>query len=306
MSTAKRSFARLAALAVALALAAALGGCPLQGGGGTPPPGNGTAGRPTPPGGGTATGGATADAVVIPAVDVFGDTDVVLWVNPAFDETSTIALNGTGSGPIGEERANIVVRLGQEEFETDSRGLVVLEDVPDGDLVIEIDEAEILLADVDAGELIEVAVGLDGGRAEILGIIRYPPTLTRLQPPPGANIDTLTIGGRVLAALLPGNYSGTLVLNGTDVTVVGAVTANGPATTIAGDLIIAGNRVVVRGLNVTGQLVIRGNEAAASFNRVNGLTITGNSAFLLGNTVRGTDIRVTGANALLLGNAGVP
>src|SRR5690606_1923184 len=81
--------------------------------------------------------------------------------------------------------------------------------------------------------------------------------------PPGVSIPVVEDDSIVLVA---GIHVGTIEITENNVFLAGEVDEDGNLlTTIDGDLIIQGNNVTVRGLIVTGAVIIRGNNAILGF-----------------------------------------
>ena len=116
---------------------------------------------------------ACSDDETLAAEPNFGEvTTVVVVVNPVINEGTTF------DDTTGSERSGLRVAVAEHDdlvAHTNSTGLTVLEDVPVGSHILEIEDGEVSLEIHAEGELYDVVVSLNDGEAShLIEPVRYP------------------------------------------------------------------------------------------------------------------------------------
>jgi hypothetical protein len=254
-------------------------------------------------GGGGDPGG--PDAGLAPTDVEFGDTALVVVLNPAINEG-----NDRDLPEPGEARAG--VRLEADDgiaATTDDRGEAVLAPLTAGTRTITV-TADGVDATFDVaigdGELREIALAAAGDRAEIMVSIDYGSDQVVELSPAMSNDeinDALSVSD-TLVFFAGGEYVGDLDFSGSKVTLFGEGALGGEVT-IDGDVIISGSDGRVRGTRIKGDLTIPASGVGLSFARVDGATSAeGSDATFLANALCGDDA-VSGSGTLAVGNAGL-
>lgn len=237
---------------------------------------------------------------------LFGETTLVIAVNPVVNDVTEEALPSPGGTQSG-------VELGLDEgpsATTDARGVAVLAPVPAGNRTVsaasaDIDgSAAIAIADRD---LHEVALAADGSAVAVMSDVRYPFGGEVVEVDPGMSVsainDALSMSNTIVF-FRGGVYEGDFSFSGSNVILFGEGPRGGRVT-IQGNMTIDGSQNGIRGATVTGDLVIPGSNASVSFTRVLGnLDVAGSDAvLLLGEFCGAAD--VSGSGAIALGNLGL-
>ena len=203
----------------------------------------------------------------------FGEvTTVVVVVNPVVNEGSTI------DDTTGSERSGLHVAVADHDdlaVHTDSTGLAVLQDVPVGSQILEIEDGEVSLEILAEGELYDVVVSLNDGEAShLIDPVRYPIGGEVVWLSDGDSLEEAIEDERVIF-LEPGVYQGGFEVREENVLVFGSWHAEeGPEALIEGDLTVRGEPNRFRSLDIEGEITSRANNFSMSFSHVEGAEVT--------------------------------
>ncbi len=242
-----------------------------------------------------------------PPPDVtFGETTIVVIVNPPINDDNAMGVPAPGSARVG---VTVTSDDGVSAV-TGTGGVAVLADVTPGTRTITVSEGgdtgDVVVSIAD-GDLREVAVALDGSGAAIMANLLYELSgqVTEVNPlmTEGQVNDALSQSNTIVF-FRGGVYSGNLQFSGSNLTLFGEG-ATGGQVTISGNVVVDGSNNRFRGALVTGDLSVPGSDAGVSFGRVNGtFGLSGSSGMLLQNAYCAA-ASVTGSNPTVLGNAGL-
>lgn len=234
----------------------------------------------------------------------FGDTALVVVVNPTINDA-----NGATLAEPGTERAGISLTtedgLGAT---TDSSGLAVLGPLNPGTQAVTLSGAGLsgsFSVTLAAGELREVALAADGNRAEVMVDVDYKTELvTEITPDMSAqDVDAALAVSDTVLFVRGGSYQGDLDFSGSRVTLFGEGILGGEVT-IDGNVTISGSDSRIRGTRITGNLDVSASGVGLSFSRVDGDVISsGSDATFLANALCGAT-SFTGSDPIAVGNAG--
>lgn len=234
----------------------------------------------------------------------FGDTALVVVVNPTVNDANT----RTVAAP-GQARASVVLTSDDGVSATSGPdGIAVLAPLTAGARTITVTGGGVdgsFSIMMGAGELREVALAADGARSELMVDLDYKSDVVFELGPTMTNAevnDVLKVSDRVVF-FQGGIYTGDLDFSGSRVTLFGEGVLGG-AVTIDGSVTMSGSDSRIRGTRITGDLTIPASGAGLSFSRVDGaLTAEGSDATLLANALCGT-ATITGSGSIVVGNAG--
>jgi hypothetical protein len=247
-----------------------------------------------------------SDDLVDPSDIVFGETTFLFVVNPTVND-----VNDTAVATPGERRADVRIRSDDGlRGDTDGLGLAVLPDVEPGDRLLDFDgggaRAELGLA-IDDGDLREVAVSLDGDRAEVmsLAVFALGGRIIEVRPDtPLSEVEDALGDSDTIVFFQDGNYAGDLDFSGSNVTLFGAGPRGGRVI-LEGNITVGGSGNRIRGATITGDLEISGSEVSMSFSRVEGdVELSGSDSILLFNDFCGA-VSISGSNTAALDNTGL-
>lgn len=235
----------------------------------------------------------------------FGETAVVVVVNPLPNEGNTTSPPAFA----GTEYAGIEVDAEPGGSNTtDDTGLAVLRDLDAGDLDLVFDGAASLpLAIAGEGDVYDLAVAHDGAEVAL-----YPGFPIRYGV--GGDIIVIATDGDAIEALNTddtivffedGIHVGNLVIEGENVILFGD-SFEGEPVVVDGSIEVRGGSVRIRGVTITGDLTVFGNNFGMSFSTVQGATQLNGQAISFLRNVFCQGANVPSSNAALYDNAGLP
>lgn len=235
----------------------------------------------------------------------FGDTALVVVVNPAIDDGNRQQVPAPGSA-----RAGITLRSDDGVSDTTGAdGIAVLSPLTPGIRTVSLSGGGLegsFTVTMAAGALREVALAAEGTRAELMLDLDYKSDRVVEITPAMASAEVneaLRPSDRVVF-LAGGVYTGDLDFSGSRVTLFGEG-ALGGTVTLQGNVMMSGSDCRIRGARITGNLTIPASGTGLSFSRVDGTTTaTGSDASLLANALCGPEM-ITGSGSLVVGNLGV-
>ena len=237
----------------------------------------------------------------------FGETAIVVVVNPSPNDGNTAAIPGIAT----EMRAGIPVDAEPGGGSTtDDSGLAIVSSVAAGDLQLVFAGGPSLPFQIVAdGDVHDLAVAYDGSAVSIFDgyPIRYGVGGEILEL--GTDADPAQVGAALgtdgnIVFFDDGIYAGDLVIEGSDVIFYGEGFTE-HAVVIDGSVEVRGGGVRIRGVTITGNLTVFGNDFGMAFSVVEGTTqINGNPVSFLRNAFCG-DVTVPSSNASLLDNEGL-
>jgi len=235
----------------------------------------------------------------------FGDTAIVVVVNPAINDANDRSVPQPGTARSG-------VELSSDDgisATSNGDGVAVLAPLTAGTRTIAVSGGgidasfDVTIAD---GALLEVALAADGSRAEVMLSIDYRSDQVIELTPDMSNQavnDALATSDRVVF-FGGGTYTGDLDFSGSRVTLFGEGALGGQVT-IDGNLTVSGSDSRIRGTRITGDLAIPASGVGISFSSVDGSAQSeGSDAYLLDNALCG-GATITGSGSIVLGNAGI-
>ena len=234
----------------------------------------------------------------------FGDTALVVVVNPVINEANRHQVPAPGSVRAGVELRSDDGVSGT----TGADGIAVLAPLSAGSRTITVSGGGVdgsFTVMMAAGALREVALAADGARVEPMldldyksdRVVEITPAMTNAQ----VN-DALRTSDRVVF-LAGGVYAGDLDFSGSRVTLFGEGVLGGTVT-LQGNVAMSGSDCRIRGARITGNLTIPASGTGLSFSRVDGTTTsTGSDSTLLANALCGA-ATITGSGSFVVGNAG--
>ncbi|MBE7452626.1 MAG: hypothetical protein HS111_28240 [Kofleriaceae bacterium] len=245
------------------------------------------------------------DGTLDPTDVVFGDTALVVVVNPTVNDDNDENLPAPGA-----VRAGVRLRSDDgRQATTGADGVAVLAPLTPGARTITVSGDGIdgsFTVTLTDGDLLELALAADGARAEVMVSIDYraarvvelTPTMTNQE------VNAALAVSDTLVFVAGGRYEGDLDFSGSRVTLFGEGVFGGRVT-LAGDVTMSGSDSRIRGATITGDLAAPASGLGLSFSSVAGaITVTGSDATLLANRLCGT-ASVTGSGAVVVGNAGL-
>ncbi|HEX7840358.1 MAG TPA: hypothetical protein VF469_22925 [Kofleriaceae bacterium] len=246
----------------------------------------------------------SSDAQVDPTSVHFGDTALVVVVNPTIND-----LNRHSVATPGAQRSGIVLRTDDGVSDTTGAdGIAVLAPLAAGTRTVTVTGGGMsgtFSATLAAGALHEVAIAEAGGQAQIMVDLDYKtdhvfevmPAMTNAQ----VN-DALKVSDRVVF-VHGGTYAGDLDFSGSRVTLFGEGVLGG-SVVLQGNMTMSGSDSRIRGTHITGNLTIPASGTGVSFSRIDGaITAMGSDTTLLANALCG-GATVTGSGSIIVGNAG--
>lgn len=247
-------------------------------------------------------GGEGTAPEIDPTDIAFGDTAVVVVVNPTVDEENQEPVPTPGT-----RRGNILVSTDDGVSDTTGAdGIAVLAPLTAGARTItlagdEIDASfTLILSD---GALREVAVAVSGTDAEIMVDLDYKTDEVLEVVPSMTNEevnDALGVSDRVVF-IRGGTYAGDLDFSGSRVTLFGEGVLGG-SVILDGNITMSGSDSRLRGALVTGSMTIPASGTGVSFSQIEGpIASEGSDATLLSNALCDT-VDITGSGALVVGN----
>lgn len=255
--------------------------------------------------GGSSEGAGGADAQPGPTDVRFGDTVLIVIVNPLVNDANAEAVPEPGATREG-------IRLTSDDgvsAVTNAEGIAVLGPLTPGGRTITAAEGDVsatFTATLGDGELLELALALEGTRAEVMVELDYMTDrvaeVTTAMSPSEVN-DALAVSDSVVF-FRGGQYAGDLDFSGSRVTLFGEGMLGGEVV-LDGDVTISGSNSRIRGTTITGDLTIPASGVGVSFSRVEGATTAeGSDGTYLANGFCGT-ANVGGSGSFALGNAGL-
>lgn len=247
------------------------------------------------------------DATAVP----YGQTTLVVFVNPAVNAINTVAVAAPDT--LRRDSVTVAVLQGQSVERsdvTDGSGIATLSPVAAGTRMLAISrdsvrgQAPATVADRD---LREVAVALGAGGAAAMASVQYAfgGRVVEVRPTtPIEQVNSALAGSNVIVFLRSGSYTGDLTFSGSNVTLYGEGPRGGTVT-VNGNVTVNGSGNRIRGARITGRLGVPANGFGMSLSRVDGaFQLNGSGATLLQNSFCGTVTSPT-SNVTALGNAGI-
>lgn len=236
----------------------------------------------------------------------FGETTIVLIVNPVINDVNATAVPSPGT-----VRAGVTVTADDgTSAVTDARGVAVLAGVTPGVRTLTLDEGSDtgqVTVSIAEDDLREVAVAFDATGAAVMQDLLYELSGSVTVVDPSMSVATVNDAlsqSNTIVFFDSGVYQGNLQFSGSNLTLFGEGSMGGQVT-IVGDVVVDGSNNRFRGAVVTGSLTVPGSDAGISFGRVDGaFALEGSSGVLLHNAYCGT-AAVTGSDPTALGNAGL-
>jgi len=237
----------------------------------------------------------------------FGDTAIVVVVNPTPNDGNTAAVPGISSDI--REGVGVDAEPGGGAT-TDASGLGVVDEVAMGDLQLIFDSGPVLPSQIlSDGDVYDLAVAYDGDTVTAFDgyPIRYGVGGEILEfatdADPAEVAEALGTDGNIVF-FEDGVYTGDLMITGEDVIFFGEGLTERQVV-IDGSVEVRGTGVRIRGFTITGDLTVFGNQFGMSFSVVQGNTqINGNPVSFLRNAFCG-NVDVPSSNASLLDNEGL-
>jgi hypothetical protein len=234
----------------------------------------------------------------------FGDTAIVVVVNPPENA------GNTASPPAFVGTVIDDVRIDADpggSARTDATGLAVLDDVDVGLTDLVFDRGPHVTIDIlGAGDVHDAAIAYDGAQVGFYpGFpIRYGVGGDIIVIPTDADAtDALATDGTVVF-FEDGIHVGNLLIQGEDVILFGEGFAE-RAVVVDGNVEVRGGNVRIRGVTITGDLTVLGNNFGMSFSVVEGATqLQGQAISFLRNVFCG-GANVPSSNAALFDNEGL-
>jgi hypothetical protein len=204
---------------------------------------------------------------------------------------------------IGSARSDVQVKAADlPAVRTDSTGLALIENLPEGTVPIQLASGSVDLSVVAPKELYDVVLAYrPDGVEHVIPPVRYAIGGSVVVVEPGQSIGAAAEVDGTILLLEPGSYPGNFELRAQGVLIFGAWSPeDGPLSTIEGDVRVFG------GVNITGQLSSAANGFSAAFCTVGSASISGNAVSLLRNTFTAGQATVPSSNAVLVDNYGIP
>jgi hypothetical protein len=230
-------------------------------------------------------------------------TNAVVVVNPVINQGSTTNVT------VGPTRADIAITAtGDASASTDATGLAVVRDLPTGAVTLTLPRGSTTFTVVQEKELYDVVVAhRDDGVEPLFPAVRYPIGANVVEVEPGGDIAAAAQANGTVVLLKPGRYPGGFELRAESVIVFGAWSAaEGPLSTIEGNVTPLGEGIRFRGLRIEGTLITTADDFSAAFCDIDDATITGVGVLLLRNTFVAGQATVPSSDAILVDNQGIP
>ena len=234
----------------------------------------------------------------------FGETTVVVVVNPAPNDGNTV----TAPASVGTEIAGIDIDADPGGGGvTDDTGLAVMGDLDAGELDLVFPGAALSFTIQTEGDVYDLSVAHDGSQVAL-----YPGFPIRYGV--GGDILTIATDGDATEALNTdgtivffedGVHVGDLVIEGENV-ILFSNRFDGEPVVVDGNIEVRGGNVRIRGVTITGDLTVFGNEFGMSFSVVQGQTQLNGQAISFLRNVFCQGVNVPSSNAALYGNQGLP
>jgi hypothetical protein len=251
-------------------------------------------------------GGSDGSNQIDPTDVKFGDTALVVVVNPAINDANKHTVPQPGA-----PKPNIVLKSDDDLADTTGAdGIAVLAPLTPGMRTISVKgdgvDASFTVM-IGMGELREIALSATGATAQIMLDIDYKTNSVVELTPAMTNADVnnaLKVSDRVVF-MKGGVYTGDLDFSGSRVTLFGEGVLGGTVT-VMGNVAMSGSDSRIRGATITGNVTIPASGIGLSFSRVDGsLNATGSDATLLANALCGAET-ISGSGSYVVGNAGAP
>jgi hypothetical protein len=246
----------------------------------------------------------TPDAGNDPTKVRFGDTVLVVVLNPTVNDANTVTVPAPGTARAG-------VTLTTDDgvtTTTGTSGIAVLGPLSPGSRVVTLAGSgltgtfSVMVAD---GELREIAVAAAGAQADIMVEIDYKSgAITEVSPTmSNSEVNQALEVSDTVVFFQGGTYEGDLDFSGSRVTLFGAGVLGGEVI-LNGHVTISGSDSRIRGTQITGSLTVPASGVGLSFSQVDGATQSvGSDATFLANALCG-GVSLTGSGTIVLGNAG--
>jgi hypothetical protein len=235
----------------------------------------------------------------------FGTTAIFIVVNPPENEGNTAGVPAT----FGTMQAGVDVdAIPGGAAVTDATGLAIIdEDLAAGDVDLVLDGGPALLGHIDNdGDVYDFAIAYDGSTAQVYpGFpIHYAVGGEIIEIPSDGDATIALNTDNAIVFFEQGVHVGNLVIEGENVILFGQ---GFPETSVLidGSVDVRGGRVRLRGVTITGNLTVFGNEFGMAFSVVHGTSqLNGQGIAFLGNVFCG-GASVPSSNAALFDNEGL-
>jgi hypothetical protein len=252
-----------------------------------------------------ACGSGSSGAGLSPTDVRFGDTAIVVVVNPVVNDANKRIVPTPGPTRAG-------VRLTSDDgvtATTDVSGIAVLAPVTAGTRTIAVAGSnaggtfDVTMA---SGQLREIAIATIGTTAQIMANVDYKSDrVTEVLPTTSiADVNAALAVSDTVVFVRGGVYTGDINFSGSRVTLFGEGALGGQVE-LHGNVSVSGSDSRIRGALITGNLTMPASGVGLSFSRVNGATTsTGSDATFLSSALCGSE-SIGASGSLVVGNAGV-
>ena len=249
--------------------------------------------------------GGGGDDDVDPTDVRFGDTALVVVVNPAINDANDDPVPAPGT-----VRSGVELRSDDGVVDTTGAdGIAVLAPLEPGPRTITVTGGGLdtsFTVTLAAGDLLEVALAADGTTAQTMIELDYKSDqYTEILPAMTiAEVNAALAVSDTVVFIRGGVYAGDVDFSGSRVTLFGEGVLGGQVT-LDGNVTMSGSDSRIRGTTITGTLTIPASGTGLSFSRVDGaVSAEGSDTTLLANALCG-GATVTGSGSRVVGNAGI-
>jgi hypothetical protein len=235
----------------------------------------------------------------------FGETTIVVVVNPVINDANAVSLPAPGTA----RGVRIAVDDGPS-LDADARGIAVLSPVVAGTRTLSPSGSGVTgsaTVTIREADLHEVALATDGNGTAVMSDVAFPfgGTVVEVTPDtPLSEVNNALARSNIVVFFHGGRYEGDLMFSGSDVTLFGAGFRGGQVI-LAGNISMPGSSNRIRGATILGDLSVSGSSGSVSFSRLEGTAVlSGSSTTLLHNDLCGT-VTVAGSGLVMLDNAGL-
>ena len=241
-----------------------------------------------------------------PTEVTFGETTLVILVNPALNDANAASVQTPGT-----DRSGISISVeGGPSGTTDSNGVVVLAPIAPGTKTVSLSgggASGTVSVPLNDKDLREVAVALTSSGASIMANVLYAFGGQVVEVTPSMSVSAVNdqlAQSNIIVFFEAGTYTGDLVFAGSNLTLFGEGPQGGQVT-LNGSVEVGGSANRIRGARLMSALDVPGSDFGFSFSRVSGaFDLPGSDGVLLNNAFCGT-ITIGGSGTTALGNAGM-
>ena len=241
-----------------------------------------------------------------PTEVTFGETTLVILVNPPLNDANEASVETPGSARAG---VNVSVQGGPSGT-TDTNGVVVLAPIAPGAKTVSLSgggASGTVSVSLNDKDLREVAVALTSSGASIMANVLYAFGGQVVEVTPSMSVTDVNnelARSNIIVFFKAGTYTGDLVFSGSNLTLFGEGPQGGQVT-VNGSVEVGGSANRIRGARIMSGLDVPGSNFGFSFSRLAGaFDLAGSSGALLGNAFCGA-ITIGGSGTTALGNAGM-